>query len=63
MALQELLDRNELQRLQDEFCTVAGVSAYCIDHDGTKITRISGDDRYLHSVQERTAFERVQDTD
>lgn len=60
MALFELLDINELQRLQDEFCAVAGVSAYCLDHDGTKITRISGDDRYLHSLQEKNAFERVQ---
>lgn len=60
MALQSLLDKNELQRLQDEFCRVAGVSAYCLDHGGTKLTRISGDDRYLHSMQERSAFERVQ---
>ena len=63
MALQELLDINLLQRLQNEFCAVAGVSAYCIDHDGTKITRISGDDRYLHTAQERIAFERVQEKD
>ena len=60
MALQELLDRNELQRLQDEFCKVAGVSAYCLDHEGIKLTRVSGDDRYLHCAQERMAFERVQ---
>ncbi len=60
MALQKLLDKSELQRLQDEFCRVAGVSAYCLDHDGTRLTRISGDDRYLHSMQERAAFERVQ---
>ena len=31
MALFELLDKNELQRLQDEFCAVAGVSAYCMN--------------------------------
>lgn len=60
MALEKLLDKNELQRLQDEFCKVAGVSAYCLDHEGIKITRISGDDRYLHSMQERAAFERVE---
>lgn len=60
MALQELLDRNELQRLQDGLCRVSGISAYCLNHDGTKITRISGDDRYLHCMQERLAFERVQ---
>ena len=59
MALRELLDRNELQRLQDGFCKVSGVSAYCLDHDGAKITRVSGDDRYLHSLQEKLALERV----
>lgn len=60
MALRELLDKNELQRLQDGFCKVSGLSAYCIDHDGVKITRISGDDRYLHCLQEKLALERVQ---
>ena len=60
MALRELLDKNELQRLQDEFCMVSGLSAYCLDHDGAKITRISGDDRYLRCLQERLALERVQ---
>lgn len=63
MALFELLDKNELQRLQDEFCAVAGVSAYCLDHEGTKITRLSGDDKFLHAMQERMAFERVQGDD
>ena len=60
MALQELLDINELQRLQDEYCSASGISAYCLNHEGIKITRISGDDRFLHSMQERIAFERVQ---
>ena len=56
MALQELLDKNELQRLQDGFCKISGVSAYCLNHEGMKITRISGDDRYLHCMQERMAL-------
>ena len=60
MALFELLDKNELQRLQDEFCAVTGVALYCLNHDGVKMTRVSGDDRYLHALQERMAFERVQ---
>lgn len=63
MGLFDLLDKNELQRLQDGFCEVAGVSAYCLDHDGAKITRLSGDDRYLHAMQEQMAFERVQGED
>ena len=63
MALLELLDKNELQRLQDEFCCVAGISAYCLDHEGERITRLSGDDRYLNPIKERMAFERVQGED
>ena len=63
MALQELLDKNELQRLQDGFCRISGVSAYCLNHEGVKITRISGDDRYLHCMQERMALERVMGED
>ncbi len=63
MALQELLDKNELQRLQDGFCKISGVSAYCLNHEGIKITRISGDDRYLHCMQERMALERVMGED
>ena len=63
MALQELLDKNELQRLQDGFCNISGVSAYCLNHEGIKITRISGDDRYLHCMQERMALERVMGED
>ena len=63
VALHELLDRNELQRLQDGFCKISGVSAYCLNHEGVKITRISGDDRYLHCVQERLALERVMGED
>ncbi|MCR5461261.1 MAG: EAL domain-containing protein [Acetatifactor sp.] len=63
MALQELLDKNELQRLQDGFCKISGVSAYCLNHEGLKITRISGDDRYLHCMQERMALERVMGED
>lgn len=63
MALQELLDKNELQRLQDGFCKISGVSAYCLNHEGMKITRISGDDRYLHCMQERMALERVMGED
>ena len=59
MALRELLDKNELQRLQDGLCMVAGISAYCLDHEGERITRLSGDDRYLHCLQEKLALDRV----
>jgi len=41
---QEILDREELQRLQDQFCTVAGVYAFCVDYAGNDVTDMSGDE-------------------
>ena len=39
---QELINREELQLLQDEFCRVAGLYAYCLDAKGEAVTEMSG---------------------
>jgi len=39
---QELINRKELQLLQDEFCKVAGLYAYCMDAKGEAVTEMSG---------------------
>jgi len=64
----ELIDRQELQRLQDGFCRVSGVCAYCLDADGRQITVGSGSpeqlDRtagYLSSGQIQAVIERVEE--
>lgn len=38
-----LIDRMELQRLQDEFCRAAGIFAFCLDKNGERLTEMSGD--------------------
>ncbi len=39
---QELINREELQLLQDEFCRVAGLYSYCLNAKGEAITEMSG---------------------
>ncbi len=63
----ELIDRQELQRLQDDFCRVAGVCAYCLDGEGRQITEISGKaeqislaEGCLASEQLKSVCERVE---
>ena len=68
LAYGELIDKNILQRLQDEFCRVTGVYAYCLDGDKNKLTKMSGDKenlelafRYIGSGQIVRLIERVED--
>ena len=39
---QELINREELQLLQDEFCRVAGLYSYCLNAKGEAVTEMSG---------------------
>lgn len=64
----ELINREELQRLQDGFCKVTGVCAYCLSGDGQRVTEISGTaeqtkkiSEYEESEQLKTVLERVVD--
>lgn len=40
-----ILDRRDLQKIQDDFCAATGIYAFCVDCDGTELTEVSGDDR------------------
>lgn len=64
----EMIDQNKLQRLQDEFCKVTGVCAFCLDRDGSRITQVSGSAEQVRKVQEyekrgllRSVLERVEE--
>lgn len=64
----ELIDRDELQRLQDEFCRATGICAYCLDCMGQQITSISGSEEQREKVktsstlaQLKNAIERVEE--
>lgn len=64
----ELIDRQELQHLQESFCRVAGVCVYCLDGEGRRITDGSGKQAqlektadYLTSEQVKAVVERVEE--
>lgn len=68
MSLEGWIDRNELQRLQDEFCEVTGVFTYCLDREKNRISRISGNREllekatpYFDSPQLQTVLSRVEE--
>ncbi len=42
VTYQELINREELQLIQDEFCKVAGLYAYCMNAKGEAVTEMSG---------------------
>lgn len=65
---QGLMDGNELQQLQDAFCDVMGVWAYCLNEEKVKITQVSGKaekmaevERYITAPQIQNVLERVED--
>ncbi len=64
----EWINREELQRLQEDFCRATGVCAYCLDKDMRKITAVfgtAGQIRKLQELEERgllkTLLERVEE--
>ncbi len=63
-----LIDREALQHLQDDFCSVAGLCAYCVDAEGKELTVLSGNacDRiliqeYISRDEVRQAVSRVEE--
>lgn len=68
MVYKELINKAELQHLQDEFCYVADVFAYCVNLEGERITEISGKEeekqrveQYLSAAEIQNVLERVED--
>lgn len=64
----ELINKVELQRLQDGFCKVTGMCVYCLNAGGQRITEVSGTaeqresvSKYADSAQLRHVLERVDD--
>ena len=63
----ELINGEELQRLQDEFCEVTGICAYCLNGEGQKVTKASGTGGQAEKLSEyeqkgwlKTVLERVE---
>lgn len=61
ISYQELINRDELQRLQDEFCSATGVLVYCLDENGKELTRVSGGDAAAEIVQQYAAAGYIRD--
>ena len=64
-----ILDRRQLQQLQNEFCMTAGVYAFCIDDSGIDMTEMSGDEQdkavlvqHVSREQMLSLFHRVSES-
>lgn len=51
-VMQQYFNRQELQKVQDHFCTLTGLYAYCTDVEGRKITEMSGNGEGVRMIKE-----------
>ncbi len=61
VSYHEIINRDELQSLQDDFCLVTGVMAYCVNEIGEKITQCSGNCAKIESLDADHIQEAVKD--
>lgn len=54
-----ILDREQLQQLQNEFCMTAGVYAFCIDDNGIDMTEMSGDEQDKAALIQQVSREKM----
>ena len=59
MSFRDLIDQDTLQRVQNEFCQVAGIAAYCVDGDHNRITMPSGDAKLLEWLLSESCADQV----
>lgn len=50
--MQQLFDNAELQKVQDYFCTLTRLFAYCVDANGKKMTEMSGEKEGIRVIKE-----------
>lgn len=68
MSFNQLINKDELQSIQNEFCQATNVCMYCLDESFTRITEVSGKSElseqlaaHLEGEQVKAALERVED--
>ncbi len=61
MSYRGLIDIGKLQRLQDDFCTVTGVLAYCMNENGQQITSLSGTEKEKVRVKDYLSSDVIHD--
>lgn len=59
-SYQSLIDIEQLQRLQDEYCTVTGLYVYCVDADCEMQTEPSGDKADIEWLKQNVSEELVE---
>lgn len=59
-SYQSLIDRVELQRLQDEFCAVTGIYVYCVNAEGEPQTEMSGSREGIERIKNHVSEELVE---
>ncbi|MED9904095.1 MAG: bifunctional diguanylate cyclase/phosphodiesterase [Lachnospiraceae bacterium] len=59
-SFDSLIEREELQRLQDGFCSVTGVCAYCVNAAGEEQTTVSGDTEDKKLIQPFMTRQKVK---
>ncbi len=57
---QSLIDKEQLQRLQDEFCAVTDSYVYCINAEGEAQTKISGEPQGAKWITEQVSGEIIE---
>lgn len=50
MPFEGIINKTELQKLQDEFCEVTGLYVYCLDADKLPLSQISGNREQLSKI-------------
>ena len=56
----ELIDKQELQRLQNSFCKVTGVCVYCQDANGHRVTECTGNQEQQEKLRAYEESGQVQ---
>lgn len=56
---QPILESGKLKIVQDKFCAAVGVYAFCVDHAGVEMTRISGNERDAAVLTEHVPKEKL----
>ena len=56
---QDILDRKELQQLQNEFCITVGAYVFCVDGNGIDVTEMSGDEQDKEALMRCVSREKM----
>ena len=53
-----IIDRKEIQKVQDKLCDVANIFAFCTDGQGQWLTELTGNAEGIGQIREMISMER-----